>query len=439
MIYLDFDIEIGPGTGRAYPVVVARSARGKVHETMQFPFDELALENRLKDLQIALLRSGGQRRHLQPSEEQNVRNFGSALFNALFTGEVHASYVASQREAFEQEKGLRLKLRIHSPELATLPWEFLYDSERAEYVCLSNRTPVVRYLDLTQSPQPLVITQPLRILGMIVDPNDLDTLDVESEKLRVERATEDLRGSGMLELTWLEGRTWHDLQRAMRRGPWHIFHFIGHGGFDTQTDEGLIVLENTDGKVHPLSASHLGLLLVDHHSLRLVVLNACEGARGSEHDIFSSTASILVKRGIPAVLSMQYEITDRAAIELSRAFYEALADGMPVDMAVSEARKAISLGVVNSVEWGTPVLYTSSHDGVLFDIVQDSVHLMVPFTRPVVVFGEHENAVSLSDVDRQNPIESKEPMHLLGHPDITLLTPPSQLAESLPTKVIEIF
>ena len=109
-------------------------------------------------------------------------------------------------------------------------------------------------------------------------------------------------------------------------------------------------------------------MLADHRSLRLVLLNACEGARGSERDIFSSTASILVRRGLPAVLAMQYEITDQAAIEFARAFYEALADGLPVDAAVAEARKAVSLAVTNTVEWGTPVLYMRSPDGVIFDL-----------------------------------------------------------------------
>jgi hypothetical protein len=102
--------------------------------------------------------------------------------------------------------------------------------------------------------------------------------------------------------------------------------------------------------------------------LRLVLLNSCEGARGSQRDIFSSTASILVRRGIPAVLAMQYEITDRAAIEFARAFYGALADGLPVDAAVAEARVAVSLGMTNTVEWGTPVLYMRSPDGVLFQV-----------------------------------------------------------------------
>jgi tetratricopeptide (TPR) repeat protein len=100
--------------------------------------------------------------------------------------------------------------------------------------------------------------------------------------------------------------------------------------------------------------------------LRLVFLNSCEGARGSESDAFSSTAATLVRRGVPAVVAMQYEITDAAAIEFSRDFYEALADSLPVDAAVTEARAAVSME--SMLEWGTPVLYMHSPDGRVFDI-----------------------------------------------------------------------
>ena len=387
--YLDFDLEIGVGRGRKYPLAVVRSPAGEARETMQFPFDELALEGQLLKLQVALLRSGGKRRQILSPDEQAVQNFGRALFEALFTREVRTRYALSQREAFHQGKGVRLKLRIQSPKLAALPWEFLYDAEQAEYICLSSNTPIVRYLELPQPPEPLSVRLPLRILGMIASPKDLADLDVEREKQRVEKALQHLQAKGTVELTWLPGQTWQDLQRIMRYGPWHIFHFIGHGGFDPNTDEGLIALKDDEGRAQYLSATHLGRLLVDHRTLRLVVLNSCEGARGSEKDIFSSTASILVRRGIPAVLAMQYEITDRAAIELSRAFYEALADSLPVDTAVSEARKAISLGVANTVEWGTPVLYMRSPDGILFDLTQkpaiqeEKPSLSVPSLLPI--------------------------------------------------------
>jgi len=368
LTYLDFELEIGPRQGREYPVSIIRSPAGVADATLYFPFDELALENRLKDLQIALLRSGGERRQVLSPEEQTVQDFGRALFDALLTGEVRSRYDVGQREAAQQGKGLRLKLRIQPPELAVLPWEFMYDPRRAEYVCLSRHTPIVRFLELPEAVQALKVTAPLRILGMLASPSDLPPLDAVREKERVERALQTLQKHGLLELSWLEGQTWRDLQRAMRSGPWHIFHFIGHGGFDRVADEGYIALADEAGETWRLSATQLGRLLADHQSLRLVLLNSCEGARGGECDIFSSSASILVRRGIPAVLAMQCEISDRAAIEFARAFYEALAEGVPVDTAVAEARKAVSLAVSNTVEWGTPVLYTRAFDGQLFSV-----------------------------------------------------------------------
>jgi hypothetical protein len=131
--YLDFDLEISSGSGREYPMAVVHSPAGEVTNTMlHFPFDELALELRLKDLQIALLRSGGKRRLVLSPEEQTVQQFGDALFQALFNGEVRSRYDVSRNMARQQGKGLRLKLRINAPELAALPWEFLYDPRDGE-------------------------------------------------------------------------------------------------------------------------------------------------------------------------------------------------------------------------------------------------------------------------------------------------------------------
>ena len=373
LTYDDFEVEIGPGSGREYPVIVINSPAGEAREMMHFPYDELELENRLKDLKIALLRSGGKRRIALSEEEKTVQDFGKDMWNALLTGEVRNRYDVSLERANREGKGVRLKLRIQEPRLASLPWEFMYEPRQNEYMCLSRSTSVVRYLELTQSIQPLTVEPPLRILGMAASPIDLYPLDLAREKQRVEEAIKSLQEDDLVELIWLQGQTWRDLQEAMQTGVWHIFYFIGHGGFDSNTDEGIIALADEEGKMQRFRATLLGRLLADHRSLRLVILNSCEGAKGSEHDIFSSTASILVRRGIPAVLAMQYEITDRAAIEFARAFYRALANGLPVDAAVTEGRKAISFAIENTVEWGTPVLYMRSPDGVLFNIDKQKV------------------------------------------------------------------
>lgn len=371
--YLDFDLEVGAGSGDMYPIVAKCDSVGTATISMRFPFDSMALKDHLKDLRIALLRSGGRRRKLLSREEQVVQEFGRSLFDALFAGNVRSLYDAGRREAVCRGLGLRLRLCIQAPELAALPWEYLYDVRQESYLCLSKQTPLVRYLNLSQSTQALSVTPPLRILGMVASPSDQDALDQQPEQRRVREALKDLIEKRLVELTWLTGQTWRDLQRVLRRdGPWHVFHFIGHGGFDERRQEGVIAFATEEGKTDPLSATQVGTLLADHSSLKLVVLNACQGATSDMSDLFSSTAATLARRGIPAVLAMQEEITDRSALELTRSFYEALADGLSVDAAVADARQAINLGGSNSLEWGTPVLYLRASVGVLFDLTEQS-------------------------------------------------------------------
>jgi hypothetical protein len=365
--YLNFDIAIGSSDG-AYPVSVLRSPAGEPRGELRPPFTGLELQTRLQAIEIALLKSSGERRRILAPEDRAVQEFGQALFDALISGDVRSCYDVSRSIALRDGRGLRIRLRIEPPELAVRPWEFLYDARQGEFLCLSVFTPVVRYLDLPGSIAPVQLTPPLRILAMAATPDDQAPLNVERERRRVAAALDPLQEQGKVEITWLEGQTWRELQRAMRQGPWHIFHFIGHGRFDPERDEGFIELADEYGRSAPMTATQLGRLLADHPTLRMVQLNACEGARGSARDIFSGTASILVRRGIPAVLAMQYEISDQAAVEFSRSFYEALAEGLPVDAACGEARKAISLSRPMTLEWGTPVLCMRTPDGTLFSI-----------------------------------------------------------------------
>jgi ABC-type branched-subunit amino acid transport system substrate-binding protein len=362
---LNFDVEIRSVGGLDYEVI-ARSPTGEGRTTMRFPFDEIALKLRMKDLEIALLRSGGVQRRLDSPEESAVKEFGQQLFEALISGEVRSRFDSSLIEAEHREEPLRIQLRFDSPALAGLPWEFLFDSRLGEYLVLATSTPLVRYIELPEIMKPLTVTPPLRMLGVVSSPAGLAKLDVAREKTRIEESIKDI--GHLIELHWLERPTADALQQALWRDKWHIFHFAGHGGFDPAVDEGVIALEDDQGNSAPMTARKLGMLLGGHQPLRLAVLNACEGARGSEHDLFSSTAATLVRRKTPAVVAMQFEISDRAAIQFGRVFYRAIADGLPVDSAVTEARKNVSLTVANSLEWGTPVLFMRSRDGVLFRV-----------------------------------------------------------------------
>ncbi|MEZ4673310.1 MAG: SUMF1/EgtB/PvdO family nonheme iron enzyme [Caldilineaceae bacterium] len=147
-----------------------------------------------------------------------------------------------------------------------------------------------------------------------------------------------------------------------------MLHYIGHGYFDDATDVGGLILEDAVGNGEFVTAAKLGELLHDQESLRLVYLNACEGARSGQGDSFAGVAQQLIQQGIPAILAMQFAVSDDAALLLSQEFYHAIADGLPVDSAVAEARKRLSVAG-NDLEWGTPVLFSRSDDNRLIELI----------------------------------------------------------------------
>jgi hypothetical protein len=124
--YLDFDLEIGQGSFPEYPLRVLHSPAGESQGTLRLPFDQAGLDQKLQELQIALLRSAISHRQALSQSEQIAQSFGGQLFEALFQEEIRIQYEESLHTAYRQGKGLRLKLHIQPPELATLPWEFLY-------------------------------------------------------------------------------------------------------------------------------------------------------------------------------------------------------------------------------------------------------------------------------------------------------------------------
>jgi YVTN family beta-propeller protein len=364
--YLDFDVLVEPASATTYRARVLNSPVGETRPvSVTIPFSELELDN-------FLLRIGRPRRYLVRSENAPeataVREFGGRLFDAVFHDQLLSALTASRDQAESRDAGLRVRLRLtDSPELADLPWEYLYDRDARRFLALSEWTPLVRYLDLPGRIRPLPVQPPLQVLVLVASPTDFPPLDVDGEWARLHEALGDLQRAGRVRLERAPGGTMAELQRQLRRGQHHVFHYIGHGRYDPELGDGQLAMEGPTGRAQPISGSDLGALLHDHRTLRLGLLNSCEGARGGRTDPYSGTAQSLVYQGIPAVVAMQFEITDRAAVVFTRGFYEAVADGYPLDAAMAEARKAIRLQP-NQVEWGTPVLYLRAPDGRIFDV-----------------------------------------------------------------------
>jgi hypothetical protein len=362
----DFRVEVNGDAVRGYEVVLRAPDGGEVSAAMRLPVPVGELEVLAARVPDAVIASSATVRRIPSSEERPVQQLGGLLFEAVLAGQGRGMLAASRHQADRDGKQLRIVLQVRPPELARLPWEFMFDSGEDDYLCLS--TVLVRYPQVPAPVRPLQVSGPLRVLGMAARPSDQQVLAIAAERQRLEEALGDLQRAGRIELDWVPGQTWRDLRTAIRRGSWNVLHFIGHGGFDAVVQEGTLALADDGGGTYVLGADSLAMLLRGNPALRLVVLNACDTGRANALDSYSSVAGALIRRGVPAVLAMQHEITDQAALEFSRAFYEELADQQSVERCVMQARQAVRLALPGSLEWGTPVLYMRSANGVLFDL-----------------------------------------------------------------------
>jgi len=253
-----------------------------------------------------------------------------------------------------------------SPQLACLPWEYLYDATRNNFFALSTKTPIVRYLDLPLAESELTVDGPLQILVILSDPVDLEPrLDVEQEWNQMQAVFQELEEASKVSLHHLPNVTRLELQRYLREHKVDILHFIGHGLYDEQDHEGLLVFENGDRQAELVSADVLASLLTDRMP-RLVYLNSCETARSGVNTSFAGTAQKLVQKGLPAAIAMQVAISDERAGQIAHEFYLTLIAGHPVDVALAEGRKAV-FNPNEPSEWGTPVLFMRTPDGIIID------------------------------------------------------------------------
>ena len=357
--YANFDLLIEK-SGEAYRARVQQSPAGEGDAEFQLPFSAAEIQALLPRLAWSRRRS----RHMRPPpvRTEEIKHFGERLFLSVFTGNVETRFRHSLDLTASPEKGLRLRLRFHGvPELAHLPWEYLYDPQRG-YLGISEETPIVRYPELPRPVQPLQVALPLHVLVVIANPLGTAPLDAEEEWSQIQRALADLTSRGLLLLECLTSPTLEELCVRLRQEPCHVLHFIGHGVFDR--DQGFLVFSDTNGQPQRVSGEDL-MVALRPQRISLAVLNACEGARRGESDAFAGVAQALVQSEIPAVVAMQSEISDKAAVSFAGHFYQLLAEYFPVDGALSETRKAMhSAG--HKVEWGTPSLYMRSPDGQLF-------------------------------------------------------------------------
>src|SRR6266508_3731413 len=340
---------------RGGPVLPAHALRPEVDRAVSLGTYD-AQSRQYVNFDLVIERAGEQYR-------ARVLNAPSGDAVAIFTTPFTTEELEQLAARLDNSRGARR--RLGSAQLSAAK-----DAGGRLFRAVAERTPLVRYMALPERVRPVSVAPPIRVLVIASVPGDprYAELDLEHEWQRLQEAMADQITEGRVTFTRLPRATLSAVQDELATGDYHVLHYMGHGQFDRDQQDGMLLFEAEHvGRAAMVSAETLGTLLHNARALRLVVINACEGARGSSSDPYAGTAQTLIRMGIPAVIGMQFEISDDAAVTFARQLYWTIARGWPIDAAVTSARIAM-LARGNEVEWANPVLYMRASDGRIFDV-----------------------------------------------------------------------
>lgn len=352
MNYKNFNLRIEPKLNGGYPVVVESDDMGQETGTFTPSPECLDLAAQLKNVQVL------------DAASPVPMNLGLLLFSCLFEKNVGRMLDKCLGAVTSDEHGLRIRLRLKPAEIATLPWELLYDEQAKCFLATSDKSPLTRYIELSQPVRALALEPPVKVLTLIPGGSGLN---VDIELGIIEEALVNLEAVEMRVLKDCVTRS--AISDALAKDQYHILHFIGHGTFENE--DGYLLINSKDGGEDRISASTFADFFRNYPCLKLAVLNACQGAEVAATRELAGVAPQLVARGVPAVVAMQYPISDEAAIVFAREFYLKLCSGWSrgqVEMAISHARNRIYMDVKEAVAFATPVLFMRSDTGIIFDL-----------------------------------------------------------------------
>jgi len=196
-----------------------------------------------------------------------------------------------------------------------------------------------------------------RILFLAANPKNTSPLRLDKEVRAISNGLmlAKKRDLFVFEQEWAVDPT--NVRRAMLNFKPHIIHFSGHGA----GIEGL-VFESNEGDCGQLVSTEAlaGLFELFADQVECVLLNAC----------YSEIQAEAINRNINYVVGMNQSIGDKAAIDFSVGFYDALGAGRPIEFAYRLGCNAIQFSNdgknVSHSQHLIPVLKTNTGRSIIF-------------------------------------------------------------------------
>lgn len=295
---------------------------------------------------------------------EELDRLAGRLADALFPPPIRSLWDAARAAARSDGAGLALRLSFDPGEprtafLASVPWELVGRERpgRRTIFALDPSLPLYRHLEVAEPARPVALRAPLGVLLVVAAPRDQPHLALDGERDAILRRWRRQEG---VTVETLDHATLGGLREALAGGRHQVVHFLGHGVFDERCGRGALVFEDAAGRSAVVSDQAVAAQLRGREEVALVVLDACEGARSPAdpaRPTFAGVATCLIDEGVPAVVAMQFPISDRAASAFGLGLHGALAGGDDVARAVVAGRQAIRDDIPGTLQWITPALF----------------------------------------------------------------------------------
>ena len=300
---------------------------------------------------------------------ETFKAIGEQLYRLAFPGDVGRLLERTRAKADTAGRDLRVMLHIDVEAqddtwLSDLPWEFLYHPDPDGYfVAVTDRLVLSRSLELNHPPARVALAErPLQVHFVMTIPRSAKLDSKARDAASVITTIEDEVETAIVS----RSDEWNPaaIKKALVRGV-RVFHIIGVCRVPAAGAE-IDLQDVPPGQSERNLVSALTKVVDGTTTLdapQLVVLHLVEASPFDYAATFGAHARELVRRGVQAVLAMQYALPPSEAHLFTQTLYELIADGAPVDAAVREARRRFP--DQNDPLFGAPVLYLQNPDGRL--------------------------------------------------------------------------
>lgn len=332
---------------------------------------------------------------------------GRLLFRVLFPGDVKRLYDTAR--SLQGRRRMDLVFTSMVSWVAEKPWEFAFDPGRHTYLATEEIHFVRNVLTQVPGDSSEAHAGPLRILIVSAQPLGTVELSIDEETSLLRRDFASLTDAGLAQIDVLPRATIAALHGALSSGSYSVVHFIGHGVFLPEKNQGYLLFQGQEGAPPEYLDERSARELFCGRGISLLFLNACQTSTSSPADFNRGLAQSLVAHGMPSLVANQYSVGDTAATSFSQFFYWGLARGLSLGAAAREARIAVNYSLDGAaIDWAVPVLYARDPNVLLTTATAGVPPVMTAnavssASRSAVAALEHPYRIAVWDIDRAIP------------------------------------